>query len=244
MANVIRKWNRVIAVSCTHGSFLEPRIAKQVLQFAERYKPKYRFHLGDVLDTAAFRAGAQGTPDEGQDVGVDQRAGIRFIEDYRPSHLAWGNHDNRLPKLMGHPNAIVSGLATLCWNELETLCRKMRIQTVEYDLDRGWFDLGGTYWGHGYWFNENAVRDHAEYLGGPCVIGHLHRPHEVSGRTRVWTPSFCVGMLADAYKMKYARARRATSQWGHGLLFGEVCQNESRLWLAKCPPGGNLHFPL
>lgn len=244
MANINRRWRRVMAIGCTHGEYLEPNVANQVLAFAASWKPEIRYHLGDIADTAAFRSGATGTPDEAADPQADCDASIRFVEAYRPNRVAWGNHDWRLVEMARHPKGIVAFAATQAWNQLQKIIvDRLRAKTVAYDYEHGWFDEGGVFWGHGYWHNVNALRDHAEFLGGPCVIAHLHRRQQLPGRTRKNSMSFCVGTLADEDKMKYARRRRATSEWGPGLVFGEMCDTESYLWLVGGEKRGLLHFP-
>ncbi len=243
MANINRKWRRVMAIGCRHGDLYHPAICKQVLKFRDSFKPEIRFDLGDVLDTRGFRSGAKGTSDESADVGLDFHSGVRWLEQYEPTHIAWGNHDVRLLDLADSPNGVVAHAASSLWHSLQDTAAKLKAKTVPYDFEKGWFQLGGHFWGHGYWYNEASVRDHAEYLGGPVVMAHLHAPHQINGRTRVWSDSFCVGALADIHKLSYARRRRATSRWGHGLLFGEISDTESHLWLAKAKPGDLLRFP-
>lgn len=243
MANINRRWRRVVAIGCTHGEHLDPRLAQQVLDFTASYKPEVRFHLGDVADTAAFRSGAIGTPDEAADPQADCDASIRFMEQYRPNRISWGNHDWRLVELARHPRGLVAFAAAQAWEQLQSVARKLRAKTVPYDYEHGWFEEGGHYWGHGYWYNVNALRDHAEFLGGPVVMAHLHRRQQLPGRTRKDSMSFCVGTLADGDKMTYSRRRRATSEWGPGLVFGEMCETESRLWLVRGEKRGLLYFP-
>lgn len=232
-----------MAVGCVHGNFADQKVLSHVLAFAERFKPEVRFDLGDVADTTAFRSGARGTPDESADPRVDYCAAVDWLERYQPTHIAWGNHDARLVELARHPNGLVSYAATEVWNHMQGVVEKLGAKQVPYDFERGWFEMGGTFWGHGYWYNMQAVRDHAEYLGGPCVIAHLHKPESIPGRTRKNSMSHCVGTLSTISAHHYARRRRATSQWGPGVVFGELCKNEARLWLASGPAGGAPVFP-
>jgi hypothetical protein len=241
---VIEKRKRVMAVGCSHGELADKNIQKQLLAFRDRFKPEVRFELGDLVDTAAFRAGARGTPSENTKIEPDEFAAFRWLQQYEPTHIAWGNHDWRLVKFMASQNAILSYASAKLWHGLQTEAAKLHAKTVPYDIEEGWFDMGGTYWGHGYWYNEASVRDHSEYLGGPCVIAHLHRAEQSEGRTRFGSNSFCVGLTAEPKKMEYARYRRATSRWTHGCVFGEIGQRSSHLWLAKCRPGESLIFPL
>lgn len=244
MANIIKRYKRVMAIGCTHGELANKEILKQVLTFRKKFNPDIRFDLGDIVDTAAFRSGARGTPDESQSPEPDEFSALRWMDQYEPTHIAWGNHDARLLDLQSSPNAIVAYAAGKLWTSLTDKARKLKAKTKDYDYEHGWFELGGAFWGHGYWFPESAVRDHAEYLGGPVVMAHLHRTIQENGRTRRDTPSFCVGTLADVDSMKYSRRRRATSRWRHGVVFGEVSDRSSHLWLASCGKGETLKFPI
>jgi len=240
---VTRKWSRVTAIGCTHGDLVDPTRLDEVMAFVHRFEPKLRFDLGDLIDTAAFRHGAKGTQDESHPIEPDRIAGVEWIKRYKPTHISWGNHDWRLVEWRSHHNAVLAFAAGVVWNALEDAARDVGAKTVPYDLDDGWFYEGGMYWGHGYWFPESAVRDHAEYLGGPCCIAHLHRPLQERSRTRTSRDSFCVGLLGDPKKMTYARRRRATSRWAGGCVFGEICDNDHALWLATGQPRQPIHFP-
>ena len=233
-----------MAVGCTHGFLRDQKISSQVLAFKSVFKPKYSFDLGDLVDTTAFRSGAHGTKDEATPIDPDFLMCERWIQQYEPTHITWGNHDHRLLELSEHPNAKLAWAAKCLWQILEKQAKSVKAKTKLYEpLDQNWFELGGTYWGHGSMYNESAVRDHAEYLGGPVVMAHLHAPQQVQGRTRQWSPSFCVGTLAKIDELKYASRRCATSRWGHGVVWGYVSGNRSQLWLSSCRKGGNLGFP-
>jgi hypothetical protein len=233
-----------MAVGCVHGEFANPEILQQVLDFKQRYKPELRFDLGDLVDTTAFRSGARGTPDETRRPEPDEFAALRWIERYQPTHQVFGNHDWRLVELQGSPNAIISYAAGKLWTSITDALRKVKARTKDYDFEYGAFEIGGTIWTHGCWYNESAVRDHAEYFGAPVVMAHLHVPQQVQGRTRAWSTSFCTGTLADVPALKYSRRRRATSRWGHGVVWGEVSDKSAQLWLSSCEKGGTLRFPL
>jgi hypothetical protein len=248
LANINSKWERIVAIGCTHGNLVHKEVLDSALAFVDRYKPTIRVHLGDLLETTAFRSGARGTKDEGVEIAPDYAAGIDLIERYQPTHITWGNHDVRLLDLATSPSAIVSHAAGTLWNQLVSKADEVGAKTKPYDIELGWFRIGGHYWGHGYMYNVSAVRDHAEMVGGPIVMAHIHRPEESRARTFNQDPSYCVGTLANIRQMHYARRRRATMQWGHGMVFGEVCEmkngGKSRLWLAQSAPNELLQFPL
>ncbi len=232
-----------MAIGCTHGDLVHPHAAEQALAFKDRFKPHYRFDLGDVIDTACFRSGSQGTKDEAHDPRDDHSRAVRWIEEYEPTHLSWGNHDWRLVKLIGHPKAIINSLVTQMWGSLEGAAKRVKAQTVPYHRRRGWFDFGGYMWGHGYEYNINALQSHANAAGKPVVIAHLHHPHQVRGKNINSGPSFCVGGLVDEDKLTYGHERLASLAHGHGILFGETNGEESHLWLAQGENGKVIHLP-
>jgi hypothetical protein len=240
---VTRRFQRVVAVGCTHGDLADTKRLNEVMAFVRRFDPHYRFELGDLIDTAAFRSGSKGTKDEAHPIEPDKIAGVEWIKRYKPTHLSWGNHCWRLVEWRTHYNAVLAYAAGVVWNALEDATRDVGALTVPYHIKQGWFYLGGYAWGHGYMYNESAVRDHAEMTGSPVVMAHLHRALQERGRTLTEKPSFCVGTLMDVDKAHYAERRRATTRWGAGVVFGEICKEDSYLWIATGQTGEPIHFP-
>lgn len=243
MAHPIRRWKRVMAIGCTHGDLVHHQHLADAMEFKRRYRPEVRLHLGDIVDTACFRSGAAGTADEARSPRDDMSAAARLIEEYRPTHLAWGNHDWRLHELMNHPKAIVATLAGQLWSDLNNRLEKIHCKTVPYDIQDGWFVEGGVAFGHGFMYSMQALRDHAEMLGRPVVMAHLHHPHQADGRTVHDTPSFCVGALADDRLLTYGRRRRQSLTHGPGIVYGEISDSEAHLWLIRGTNGRPLRFP-
>lgn len=244
MANVTRRWRRVMAIGCSHGDLAHPQAIKDALEFRRRFNPQVRFHLGDLVDTACFRSGAAGGKDEVRHPRDDMAAAMRLLDRYEPNRIAWGNHDSRLLELSTHPKAIVAQAAGSLWAQLENKARTLKAKTCLYqDIKHGWLYEGGTAWGHGYMYNMMAVRDHAEMLGCPVVMAHLHTPQIAEGRTVRDTPSFCVGALADDELLTYGRRRRQSLTHGHGIVFGEISDTEAHLWLIRAENGRPMRFP-
>lgn len=228
----VRKWRRVSAIGCSHGDLAHADRLNEVIAFVDRFKPEIRFDLGDIMDTAAFRNGARGTKDESQPVAPDNLAAVEWLRRYRPTHITWGNHDWRLVHWQGHPNAAVSFAASTVWGCLQDEVKKLHAWQLPYK-DRLAFHMGGVYWTHGTQYGENALRDHAEKFGGPVVMAHIHRAETSQGRTVRESGSFSVGTLSDIHRMTYADTNRAKNRWGAGVVFGEMCETESKLWLAR-----------
>lgn len=242
---VLSKWTKFVAVGCVHSTYACPRATDAVIGFCERYKPDVRIDLGDVHDFTAFRSGAKGTKDESASVALDYNAGVDWLKRYRPSHRTLGNHDARIYKLLDHPSAIVAHCAGKVVEDLRQVDEANGTIVKPYHMRGGFFRFGDTLFGHGWMFNEMAIRDHAETFG-KCVIAHLHTPGEAWGRRGDQPTAWCVGTLGDPDKFDYAQARRATLRWAHGFVWGEFNDDFCvvRLERQVCGHGGHEHWRL
>lgn len=249
MANVVSKWERLIAVGCSHGHLGNKSVQDEVLSLCERWKPKHRIHLGDFLDLAAFRSGARGTNDEAANVAFDLKDGFQFLTDLRPTLVFMGNHEDRLFSFQQSPNALKAHVAGAVLKDLDDLRKKVGFRLVEkYGVreNEAWVDIGNARFLHGYMYSENATRDHAEAfapVGGSIVHAHTHRPDVSRGRRYDSPTGYCVGTLSDIPAMGYAKTRRATLAWGHAAIIGETNHKETRLWLINGNQGP-LRFPV
>lgn len=232
----LRKYRRFLAVGCSHGALIDRDAAAAVLKFKRAWKPDVAIHLGDVGDYAAFRGGAKGAKDEAEALGPDIAAGKQFIRQFRPTHVLIGNHDERIWRLSTHHNAVIALAASAARNEFLTACEKAKVKVLvdHYDINRSWIELGDTKFLHGWMYNENAMRDHAEHFG-KCVIAHLHVAGIGNARRSDHATCHCVGTLADIPMMDYAKTRRSTARWSHGFCYGEYSEKECHVYLSAAP---------
>lgn len=248
MANIVRKWRKFMAVGCTHGHLADQDLLSQVLAFEDRWKPHTRIHLGDAIDLACLRAGAIGTPDDAADPEGDLSDGLAFISRFRPQVYLLGNHEARLTSLIESPRAIVSALASRIYNQIQNRCKEIKCEVIPYSFQNGWRQFGDCLFGHGYMVNEASVRDHAEAVCGATaakvVIAHLHRVTQAEGRNRAHPTGYCVGWLGKIEEMGYAANRRATTSWSRGFSWGEYCDNETIVWLAKETQNKTFRLPV
>lgn len=222
-----------MAVSCSHGDCIDPEARTSVLTFRDRFKPDTILHLGDFIDMAAARSGAMSDPnakDRAASVAEDLAAGVDFLQELRPNHILYGNHEARLFSLAGGPNALASHAATLVIQEIERTAKALKACLYPYNI-RSYVEIGGTKFLHGYMFNVQAIRDHAETYGR-CVIGHLHRVGQERARTLGGVSGYCVGMLAR-FDMEYAMTRRATLAWSQGFAFGHYSDHQMTINLCE-----------
>ena len=236
MANITRKWKRFLAVGCSHGNLVDPKSAEAVLEFKARWKPDTIAHLGDFVDVSAFRGGAKGTSDESEPITPDIDAGLLFLEKLRPTILMNGNHEARLWRLQNHHNAIVADCAGQIVNRIRMKADKIKARYVQGWSIRDYAKLGDYKLMHGYIFNENACRDHAEAHGN-IIFAHTHRAGVAKGRRDDNPTGLCVGTLSDIPNMDYASANKSTHSWCAGFVWGEYTDNRAVCWLHEQPQG-------
>lgn len=213
-------FKRFLAVGCNHAQMADPVALESVLSFKQSWNPDTTIHLGDFCDFAALRGGAGGSKDESASLSDDLTAGTDFLEKLEPNVIFDGNHEERIYRLLDHPNAKVAYCARQLMGELNDLATKLHARRVEYDIDKGWLQFGDTLFGHGYMYNQAAIRDHAETFG-KCVIAHLHRVGAERGRHRSNPTAYCVGYLGDKEKFGYAKTNRSRLAWSQGFAWGE-----------------------
>lgn len=240
MANITRPWKRFLALGCSHGFLADQALLKEVLKFKSRWKPNQTVHLGDAIDLACLRAGAFGTADDAVDPDHDLQVGLTFLRQLEPTAFCLGNHEHRLVSLMESPRALVAALAGRVYQDIEDECARLKAKLLPYNLKSGWLPIGNALFGHGYFCNVEAVRDHAETVChssySQVVIAHLHRVHQAEGRRLDHPTGYCVGTLMDIDQAHYASNRRATSSWSRGFAWGEYTEGskpETIVWLAK-----------
>lgn len=236
-------WKRFLAVSCSHGEYADEESLAEVLRFKAAYKPHTVMHLGDALDFTALRAGANGTKDESSSLEKDFDAGTQFLERLEPTHFWMGNHEDRVTRLIGHHNAVISYAASRVMGEITGLCGKMHCKVIPYDNELGWVKFGDTLFGHGHMFSMAAIREHAEAFG-KCVFGHLHRTGIERARTRQHATGYCVGWLGRKQAASYAKSNRSRLAWNNGYAHGEYNDKYAVIRIEERHPEFGWRSPL
>lgn len=235
--NVTRGWKKFVAVSCSHGEIISASARYELLTFLEQFKPHTTLHLGDFIDTTAFRAGGNHT--ESGNVSADIEAGFDFLKEFHSyaTHKRYtfcGNHEDRLWRLADDARPMVAELAQRLIMDIHKLGASIKSAVFEYRDGQMWRLLGNTLFGHGILFNEFAARDHAEMLGMSCVFGHTHKLVQSPARTRNQIIGYNVGWMGDRAKAEYAKGRRATSAWANGFAYGWYSDKTTKVTLFPC----------
>lgn len=239
---VVRKWKRIMGVSCSHGALICPKAEEAVIRFRQRWKPDVMMHLGDFIDTAAFMGHAS-DKNKSEPIAPDIVRGFQFLQDLGVTHCTMGNHDERPYRYMNAKNELVAYAACQAVEHIETNMKRLGIQWINSWSIRSYFEIGGYKWMHGYMYNVNACRDHAE-AHGSCVFGHTHTAAVAKGRRDDFPTAFNIGTLTRVANMDYAKARRQTLAWSGGFVFGEYCGNEAQLWLHENKQNQEWILPL
>ena len=239
--NPIKNWKRFVAIGCTHGHLIDRVARDAILRFCRHFRPHTRIHLGDAFDLTCFRTGAlRGDVDSGRPVEGDMADGTRFMSDYQPTLFFCGNHEARLWKLCDHPSAIVAGLAGRLRQDLEEVCAEARCKIIPYAGVYSFLKIGNYKFGHGYLFNENACRDHAEAHGN-VIFAHTHRAGIARARRDDDAQGICTGTLAEIQCLEYSHTKRSTLSWSQGFVFGEYSDSLMVPVLFQQPKGCLLY---
>jgi predicted phosphodiesterase len=226
-----KKYIRFVAVSCSHGKYADPTALDAVLKFKNKWNPELVIHLGDWCDTSALRGGASGTSDEAEPIAPDIDGGLQFLRELGATHALDGNHEHRIALAMKSQKAVVSYAASKAQDHIDEFFKKNGIRRFPYDGVFQRYLVGDVTFTHGTVFNENAARDMAEEYGGKVVFGHTHRAQCAEGRTIKESTGYCAGTLTKRGVQEYSKCRRATLAWRQGLVFGEIGENDSAVWL-------------
>ena len=234
--NITRKWRRIMAVGCSHGSYADPVALKSVLKFRASFDPHTVVHLGDFTDLSCFMAGAKGTTSESEQIQPDVDGGLDFLSRLRPTLVLCGNHEDRLWRLQHSSQAIVAHAARDVIEQINETCRDIGAELLPYSGINQGRTIGSYLYTHGTVYGENCSRDMAEMYGN-VVHAHTHRCAVAKGRRSDNPTGYCVGTLTRKGAMEYAKCRRATFAWSQGLVFGEYCGDQSQLYLHEQPSG-------
>lgn len=240
MATITRKWRKFLACGCSHGHLADPKATGAILKFRQAWKPDQVWHLGDAVDLAAMRAGAQRDPDSGdraQDMQDDLLAGLGFLQELEVTKYFLGNHEDRLHRLAHSPNAVVSYAAGAVLGHMADAMRKLKAEIVPYAGLRpeACRQLGDTLFLHGSLYNMQAARDTAEALSSNCVFVHTHKVAVERARTQKPFTGYNAG-CSVRLDVEYAKNNRSTLSWCHGFAWGEYTDNSCIVRLEQLSP--------
>lgn len=222
---------RLIWVADNHGDMVDQKAEKEFFQFADYFKADERIHLGDFMNLAAARKGADETE---RQMGVkdDIRAGIDFVRRFKTTVLLWGNHDYRLVRCVRDGGGISREYAKDMHDEILKDLRRTR--HIHWGKREGHYRSGNTISVHGYSGGINAARQVATtYAPGIAMCGHVHTESHVVMPTLVKNEGHtvsCLCQLDQEYNLGHQLALRQTHGWAYGV---QARNGETAIWHAK-----------
>ena len=232
-----KKW---MAVTCSHGQFIDNAIADMAIKFQSDYKPDVTMHLGDWNDQTAFMRSAMAntnSTEAAEPIDQDLAAGAAFVERLRPQYLFQGNHDHRPYRLLRHPNAIVRLAAQTVVDEMQRFAVSIGAELVPYagtHVAASWRIIGDTAFGHGYAHGARACEQHVFLTGHSTVFGHTHRMETQSAKTFGNKAGHTIGLIADIRKLSYAHTNISTAGWSNGWAYGEYGDGWCNVEVYRC----------
>jgi predicted phosphodiesterase len=225
-------YRKLVVCGDTHGDKRDAKAVRLFKAFCEDYKPEIRIHLGDFMNAEAFRNGAN---EWERRVGLkdDTKAALEFLEWYKPSHLLWGNHDDRLPLYVRHSPGPLADYVAEIIGQVDRLCEKIKCEQFPYDKRKGVARIGRLKCLHGFFCGSNAAKQTALAYGS-CVFGHTHRfssvsvPGAHSGGRAVARGIGSLCSLDMEYNSRHVDTLSQANGWSYGVM-----DKGGRYWLAN-----------
>jgi predicted phosphodiesterase len=254
MANIIHKWKKVLAVSCSHAKYCCPDAWKAVMTFKSRFKPDTKLHLGDFIDLSALMGNGIGSGSDGDEVTPDIDTGLMHLRELmagcKNPYVLCGNHEDRAWKLTHSKNSVTSYCAHKIVSAIEDTTKRLKARLIPYSGIEQIVDIADIGFTHGTCYGESAARDMAEqYCNGTrrkIVMGHTHRVAIQNARTYHGGTCYNIGTLTSRGALEYAKNRRITFSWCQAWCWGEYCEslNQSSLQITQRGRGEVWRMPI
>ena len=212
----------------THGDRLDKHAGEAFRTFMDWWKPSIRIHGGDCWDFRWLRRSAS-DDEKADDVAADFEAGLEFLKWFKPTVFLWGNHDDRLRRLL---DSSVGAQRELSGQWLDRIHVALSgVEQRPYCKRNGLYKLGDTTFLHGYAHGVGAVRKHAQVYGN-VVMGHIHSIDAVRVEAVEDRYGYAPGCLCDL-DMDYTRPNIGTLRHAHGWVYGLVVNGRVVVWQAR-----------
>jgi hypothetical protein len=215
----VSNWKKFIVGFDLHGDRQHEHSVKVFRQFINIWKPSIRVMGGDLWDFRPLRRKAN--EDERRDsMAQDFEAGMKFLEQFQPTHFLRGNHDERLWELALLDKGIESDYAMQGVQEISDKLREIHCRMLPYHKRTGVLKIGHLKVLHGFHTGIYASRQMA-LIYGACLFGHIHTidEHAIPGLER--RVARCCGCLCEL-DMDYNARQTITLRQAHGFAYGIV----------------------
>jgi len=254
MANIIHKWKRLLAISCSHAKYIDEEAWDHVLKFKDKFSPDTILHLGDFIDLTALMGNGLGSGNDGDEVTPDIDTGLTHLRELmagcKDPYILCGNHEDRAWKLTYSKNSVTAYCAYKIIQSIEDTAQKLKARLVPYTGIEQIVDIADIGFTHGTIYNEQAARDMASaYCDGKrrkIVFGHTHKVATASAKTKHGGTGYNIGTLTRRGALEYAKNRPSTFAWTQAFIWGHYCEslNQSSLQITQRQHGEVWRLPL
>jgi predicted phosphodiesterase len=254
MADIVHKWKKLMAVSCSHARYVDKEAWNHVLKFKERFSPDTILHLGDFIDLSALMGNGAGSGSDGDEVTPDIDTGLVHLKQLmagcKDPYILCGNHEDRAWKLAHSKNSVTAYCAHKIINAIEDTAKDLKARLIPYTGIEQMVDIADCGFTHGTIYNETASRDMAEsYCNGKrrrIIFGHSHKVAIQSARTHHGGTGYNIGTLTQRGALDYAKTRRSTFAWNQCVFYAEYCEslNQSSVNLSTRSHGEVWRMPV
>jgi hypothetical protein len=226
-----------MAITDTHGDMVDAASAAVVRAFMADWKPTIRVHMGDVWDFRWLRHGAS-DDERRESVEADFEAGLDLLAWYKPTHILWGNHDDRLRR---GSECGTGYMRELCGQWIDRIAvQTAKAQHFPYCKRRGVMELGDYRLIHGYGHGLGAVSQAARVYGR-VMMGHVHTIEQAAVPGIEDRIGHTIGCLCRL-DLEYNRTHINTLRQAHGFAYGIIDNGRTLVWQARSI-GGRWHLP-
>jgi hypothetical protein len=254
MANIVHKWKRLLAVSCSHAKYADKEGWNNLLEFKEKFKPHSILHLGDFIDLSALMSNGAGSGSDGDEVTPDIDTGLvhlrQLMEGCKDPWVLCGNHEDRAWKLTHSKNSVTSYCAFKIIQSIEDTTKKLKARLIPYSGIEQIVDIADLGFTHGTIYNEQAASHMAgHYCNGrrrKICFGHTHKVAIASAKTLHGGTGYNIGCMTARGSLEYAKNRPSTWAWTQAYLWGEYCEtlNQSVVQITQKQHGEVWRMPI
>jgi len=208
-----------------HGIEADPQAVRAFKNATAALDPARKAHRvfgGDLWNFAALRRSAD---EEEKTVRLleDFKAGLEFLDWFRPHAITLGNHDQRLWDSVKRERVKRSGwlseLAALYVEEFTRFAKKLKIKVYPYNKHAGVHRVEGVAFAHGFGSGGTLTRNMADAYG-TVIFGHGHKiVRDTAMKGRVTAAGYQSGCLCRT-DMEYVRADLAALRQQQGFIYG------------------------